>query len=105
MIESEGIRMATERISCRIDSNKLDRLRTVHPGISMTTIISNLIDGSFIEDNRNPIEADSRRTTPAALPDSQSATLADKPTEVKVIPPVKEDRYLQAWRYMNSIKP
>ena len=96
--------MTTEKISCRIDSDQLNRFRMANPGMRMTTIISILIDNSLIEGHQKPVETDGQRTTSADLSDSQATLLADKPTEVNVIPLVKEDRYLQAWWYMNSIK-
>lgn len=47
--------METERISCRIDSHKLDRLRKECPGSTTTSIIERLIDYSLSGDSRKPI--------------------------------------------------
>jgi hypothetical protein len=75
--------MATQKISCRIDGTKLARLKQAYPGLNMTGIINTLVDNALTKDN-------------------QLATLVDTPIGGRDSPVVKEDRFLQAWRYMNS---
>ena len=85
--------METERISCRIGSHKLERLRMAYPGSTTTAIIERLIDYSFSEDSRKSIAT--------KLSDGGIVQLSDKEREgIRLL----RNEAARAWKKKNPDK-